>query len=139
MSLGIKIEDYEDAEGHVNWTAYHKAEENAGVRCITCGAYMIPSLNLFGQAPSLPGPRKCPSCRHLAEDKGEVDHDQFIRCPKCRGEFDPQEFEMYEVFGSEDEHDIICPLEDCDHEFTVQTRITYTFTSPPLVTDQEKT
>jgi len=116
----MKFSDFEDADGRVDWAAYHKTKEDKGERCITCGSFIM-----FGAGFRT----ECRSCKGLKDDDGERDHRSLIRCPKCRESFDVVESELYELYA-EGEHDIDCPK--CDYEFQVVTSVSYSFCSPEM-------
>jgi len=99
-----------------------KAKVASGETCSKCSKWIF----------SIGGPpghtRMCAACKELG-GKDEATHHKLIRCPKCGHTFNPYDCEMYEVFEDE-EHDISCV--SCDHEFTVSTRMSYSFTSPAM-------
>jgi len=118
--------DFEDAEGRVDWTAYKKAQEDNGERCITCGSFIIFDKGVRTE---------CRSCKNMDEDDGEIDHDSIIRCPKCRETVTVADTDMWELY-SEDDHDVSCP--ECDHEFKVVTSVSYSFCSPEIELPHDK-
>jgi len=118
--------DYEDKDGRIDWTAYHKAQEDDGERCITCGALIIFANGTRAE---------CRSCKRVNDDDGEIDHDSIIRCPKCRETFTVADTDMWELY-SEDDHDVSCP--ECDHEFNVVTSVSYSFCSPEIELPHDK-
>lgn len=121
----ISLNDFNKPDGTTDWEAYHKAQVAAGDVCDTCRTYIM--------APNKDGGRRtCNSCQRLIMDRGEVDHDDFIRCPKCGDHWDPQDNDDYDIF-SDGEHMVCCPK--CDYEFEVSVNVSYTFTSPELEDD----
>ncbi len=103
----------------MNWEAYRTAQVEAGEVCRECGAYIVFSKG----KPSL-----CIPCNTLHTDKGEVMHSQRARCPHCTHMFTIESGDS-DIYG-EGEHEVTCPK--CEGEFTVQTAVSYSFTSPPL-------
>ena len=71
----------------------------------------------------------CYDCKSLENDKNEVEHDHFVRCPHCRVAFDPIGDEGYE-FYHDGEHEIYC--HECDKQFTFITHVSFSFESPAL-------
>jgi DNA-directed RNA polymerase subunit RPC12/RpoP len=115
------MDDFKRPDGNTDWASYEKAQIQNGETCSECKSCLIFPT---GQ------PRICGSCKAMKEDKGEVSHDDDIRCPACRTTWDPRDTEDYDVL-EDGEHDIRCP--ECDHEFTVSTSVSFTFTSPELI------
>lgn len=120
-----EMKDYEDKDGKLDWKAYGEARLKNGETCGVCGMFItFPSG----------APTTCNSCKEmlgLDEDKvgKELDHDKFIRCPKCGYYWDPFESDDYDVLYDSD-HDVICG--ECGHEFSITTHVSYMFTSPPM-------
>jgi len=119
--MAIRSEDFKKPNGSTDWDAYTKAKVAAGEVCSSCGEYIV-----SGAYPK--GPRTCGSCQQLIMCKDSVQHDHFIRCPKCGDYWDPMA-EEDDVF-SDGQHAVCC--NKCDHEFEVTTTVTYTFESPDL-------
>ena len=116
-----RLDDFKKPDGSIDWEAYTKAQVATGERCRKCGSYI-----LFGSGYA----QECSSCKRLQTD-GEVAHESFIRCPACGQTFNPcGDYDVY----NEGENDITCP--SCAHEFTIETRITCSFTSPARLEDQ---
>lgn len=128
MTERTKMQDFEDAKGHVDFDAYRKAQVANGENCSKCGTSFL-SFNPPGRA------RKCIDCNNMSDRTGEVDHHRYLRCPQCGGTWDPCETEDYEVFGDE-EHQVTCG--ECDYTFEVSTHVSYTFTSPPRLSEKEQ-
>ncbi len=120
----ISFSDYRLADGAVDWPRYNAARQReiadevaTGKWCSRCGHYL-----LFAK-----GHRdKCFSCKAL-DQPGECQHSKFIRCPACGRSFDPSEQDYYSLYA-DGEHRITCG--DCNHQFEISTRTSYTFTSP---------
>jgi uncharacterized CHY-type Zn-finger protein len=74
----------------------------------------------------------CNGCKDLGEDDGEVTHDSFIRCPKCRHSMNASDSEKYDLYR-EGEHTTSCGV--CGYDFTVSTNVSFTFTSPAIGED----
>lgn len=133
MSLFGKLlsyDDYKKEDGSIDWNAYRKAEIANGDLCYQCGG----SARLLGG----PGHRVlCGSCERLSTRLNEeVDHASRIRCPKCGyvhvvdGDWD-----HYEIFA-EGEHSLTCS--ECNHDFTIETHVSYSFTSPPRLDEKQE-
>jgi hypothetical protein len=127
----IKMNNYRRENGSVDWDAYHGAQVIAGEICMQCGHYIF---NFFG--PDTPGPKKCGSCETLDIAIEEVTHEDLLRCPKCK-HLQPSCDEWESGIHNEDDlSNIIC--NECEHEYEVETSITYSFRSPPLLEIKEK-
>ena len=124
--------DFEDAKGNVDWDAYHKHQVDVGDICMTCGTWML-NLNLFGNKRE-PAPQDCSDCRDIKASDDEVTHDNYVRCPKCKHRWNPGDCDDYQ-FYAEGEHEAWCG--ECDHKFEISTHVKYTFTSPPLVKEDD--
>ena len=119
--------DFEREDGTIDWDAYHDSQVQAGNRCMSCGTLIL-NLGLFSKP--IDHAQDCISCRSMNNDSGEVTHDEYIRCPKCKHQHDASdewEARIYE----DGEHDIICVK--CYREFEVSTRVSYSYTSPKLL------
>ena len=127
------IDDHQNEDGTTNWAALRKAEENNGQRCITCGTFMT-NIALFSDK-DLKYARECVSCEQLVKNDGEVDHDERVRCPKCRHIMVVHDMEDYETYR-EDEHSVSC--DECDHDFEIQTYVTYSFSSPAMLKEPKE-
>lgn len=120
----ISFADYKGPDGAVDWKRYNAArqaeiaaEVAAGKWCSRCGHYL-----LFAKG----HPDKCFACKAL-DKPSECEHHKFIRCPACGRTFDPSEQDYYSLY-KDGEHRITCG--DCNHQFEISTRTSYTFTSP---------
>lgn len=118
-----RIDDF-DKDGKINWTEYHKAQLQNGDICTECGAYIVWSKGV---------PSKCSMCRGLLDEKGEVNHEKRVRCPKCGYTWDPRKSEDYQLFEN-GTHNVSCC--ECDHDFEVTTDVSYTFTSPERLKEE---
>jgi DNA-directed RNA polymerase subunit RPC12/RpoP len=119
----IRIADHIGPDGRVDWDAYRAAQRANGDRCFVCGATI-----LFG-----PGHLdRCNACKALDEDRDEVTHDDFVRCPKCRHTMNVRE--EYDLF-QDGTHELAC--DECGHEFEVTTVVSYSFRSPELLPDAD--
>lgn len=116
-----RMERYQDEDGSVDWDRLHAAENADGSRCYKCGDYLVIAVGHR---------RRCRDCENMATSKDAVGHDKNIRCPRCKVETDPYEFEMYELFQDGD-HDVTC--QECNYTFEISTIVRYSFTSPPTV------
>lgn len=97
-----------------------------GTLCYKCNSFISPR----GMEKWL-----CYDCRNLENNKEVCDHNKYVRCPKCNFYWKPESSEDYELL-KEGAHNVICSY--CEHEFEVETSITYTFTSPALVEETEE-
>ena len=90
--------------------------------CKKCGSYIHQDNQI-----------ECWQCKDFGDDQGDVLHDSFIRCPKCKASFEAHESadDIYE----DGVHDVDCP--ECDFSFEVITSVSHTFESPPLQSDSE--
>jgi uncharacterized protein YbaR (Trm112 family) len=62
----------------------------------------------------------------------DITHAHMLRCPQCRHLFaTDSEMGVYE----DGEHEVYCT--SCDHEFRVSTRVSFMFTSPALLSNQD--
>jgi len=119
----IKINDFDNPDGSTDWNAYRKAKKTNGEECTECGRYI-----LFGKG----YPDQCSDCKEAKEGRGDLDHDRLVRCPKCRNMWDPWDAEDYDLFN-DGTHDVCCT--ECDHEFEVETQVSYSFRSPAMEED----
>lgn len=78
---------------------------------------------------------QCGACQSLDEDKGEVWHDDKVRCPKCRHLMGVHGSELYDLY-EEGTHDTSC--QSCGHDFEVTTRVSHSFMSPELIEEPEE-
>ncbi len=134
------INDYKTGgPGEIDWArynaaneAYYQAQVDRGEKCRRCREYM-PFSVFGGPNGNSPGyQRACPSCTALACDKAEVSSDRYARCPKCRHSWDP----FNNGFApNEGENELSCP--ECEHDFTLDVGVTYTFRSPALIPEPE--
>jgi transcription elongation factor Elf1 len=140
--MSIRFEDYVDAEGNIDWDAYHQAEVDAGEKCYRCHKFLIVETigrTLFGKDDGEPRRRLCHDCERMDTDSSETRHDKYIRCPKCGHQSPVHDWDMCdygEVFYEEGEHEVMCP--QCEYEFTITTHVSYAYTSPPPLTPEEK-
>lgn len=118
----IKMDDYRDAEGRLQWDKYEAAQRACGDRCYHCGAYIVTMHNHGG------GKRKCYSCNCLANQEDEsVYHSELVRCPHCLHQQPCPGDDNYLLY-EDGEHDFWCG--ECDEKFTVVTHVSYEFESP---------
>jgi len=149
----IQLDDYKKEDGSTDWWAYKAAQKANGEICRECGDYIF-GLRDHGF------PRLCVACkgmylsptlatilvmykmfvtstlapyRKLLEG-GEASHETYVRCPKCRHQFNPGQSDYYELY-SEGEHEVYCGM--CDHEFEITTHVSFLFVSPPFVQESE--
>jgi DNA-directed RNA polymerase subunit M/transcription elongation factor TFIIS len=113
-----RLDDHRDSEGNLDWRSYHASEVEAGEKCTKCGKFIFPAKG---------HPARCYDCKSLMMDDGEVDHHSYIRCPKCGDEYNVWDTAYYEIL-TEETHEVMC--QSCEHEFEIETRVEYTFTSP---------
>lgn len=115
----LKMEDFEDESGHIDWKAYEKAQKNNGDVCYQCGKYII-----FGGKGYQ---TKCNNCDKLKSSIQEIDHDSYIRCPFCAESW---LVDWDSGIHSDGEHQVSCNY--CEKDFEISTRVSFSFTSPPL-------
>lgn len=127
-----EINDYKKADGSFDSTAYHaayraehKARQDKGELCSQCGAFMLWPTG---------APRRCGECKAM-DLKEELRHSMELRCPACGHHWRPGDEDDYEVF-QEGTHGVICS--NCDHEFDVETAVSYSFTSPERISEEGK-
>jgi DNA-directed RNA polymerase subunit RPC12/RpoP len=74
----------------------------------------------------------------MDEDPDEVMHDDLIRCPKCGHQdcISDWDCDYSEEKYSEGEHTVACG--ECEHEYVISTRVSYSYTSPPRDKAEEK-
>lgn len=126
----ILMERYRTENGGLDWSAYNKAQVDAGEKCCTCGAF-IASWNGHRQ--------ECYDCRAMHIDNTEITHGTRIRCPHCRTQIDINEDgecghgdDIYR----EGTHEITCYI--CHENFEIETQVTFTFTSPAVIDEDEE-
>jgi hypothetical protein len=122
----ISSDSFRDKDGKLDWDRYEAVQVEHGDLCSRCRHFIIYPT----------GHRSlCNACSSLTTSKVEVRHDKFVRCPKCGKTWAPDCCD--EGFLYEDgDHEVIC--DECDTRFTVKTNITFTFTSPGLLSDDGK-
>lgn len=101
-----------------------QTEIEKGERCYQCKSY----ISSFGKAPGYK--KLCQDCKYLDISNDRTPHSEIIRCPKCRHKisvYDSEWFSLYE----EGSHEVDC--DECDYEFSVETRIEYSFISPEII------
>lgn len=118
------LEDHKKPDGSFDSESWNKAytqeredRKQRGELCIACGALIIHSSGL---------PARCRDCRAI-DEPGSLDHHAAVRCPKCGHHWKIMGSDDYELFH-EGTHDVTCG--ECDHEFEVETSVTYSFRSP---------
>jgi hypothetical protein len=124
----ISYTAYQRGDGTVDWESYRAAQVEAGEICKTCGKILL-GFSIFGNKP-ISGKRDCYDCHTIANDKDEVTHEVFIRCPHCKLTMDVMKDELYELTKEEGENETTC--HHCNEDFSVETFITFSFKSPPL-------
>lgn len=124
----MTCEDFRKPDGSYDWGAYraakdaeHKADVADGKYCYQCGRYLVWSNKGVR--------RRCGDCEALDHESDEVDSDTCVRCPKCRRTASVSYDELFDLY-EEGEHEVTCS--SCDHEYTVSTRVSYSFNSPAL-------
>jgi uncharacterized C2H2 Zn-finger protein len=104
-------------DGRIDWVAFKAAERANGELCTECAAFIFPGVG---------HPQKCAECRE-AEGAGELQHSTFMRCPRCGHLENAYERYDYEICRDGD-HLVACS--ECEHEYTVETRVSFSFKSP---------
>lgn len=118
------INDHLRPDGSVDWKALEAADISDGKRCRECKAYIVFSSG---------GPQLCGNCTEMLSGK-EATHHDLVRCPKCGTTWRPADNENYDLF-EDGTHDVCC--QHCDHDFEVRTRVSYAFTSPERIKEEE--
>ena len=113
----ISFTDFEDEFGVVNWKALRVAEIAGGHNCKQCGSICR------GKATG--SPRLCYQCTE-AMGREELNHDSRIRCPKC-GAVEVVDCDRHWLWD-DGSHDVTCW--SCDHDYEVQTTVSFNFCSP---------
>lgn len=130
----VDIKDYYGEDGSVDWGAFNKAKVDAGEICWKCDKYILNRpLFLPGSTVRQEGRQLCGGCKNLAGTES-VYHEKFFRCPACGEETLVFENEYYELCV-EGTHNVTCL--DCEHEFEVNTTVTYSFESPARIQQEE--
>lgn len=122
----INFKDF-TVNGTTDWKAYKDAQKSVGEICHQCERYI--TLNRNSKEKTL-----CSLCKSMSKSPESVQHDKFIRCPKCNEVFEPIAFIDFDIY-EEGEHDLDCPK--CKHFFIIETTVTYTFESPALVDEED--
>lgn len=122
-----KLCDHENKDGEINWETYHAAESANGEKCRQCGKFI-----LFATG----HPTSCDDCKGLDAHSTtqDADHGKFVRCPACGHTMDTND-EMHELY-EEGEHEVYCGA--CDYQFEISTQVSFTFTSPPMLAEEER-
>lgn len=126
MTDMVRMDDYKK-DGSWDWAAYRKAQVANGEKCYRCGGYIM-TLGLRGHRVL------CYDCREMDSRKDDVRHENLIRCPKCRHQWPAVGDDDYENY-SEGSHAVTCP--ECEYEFSIETNVSYSFTSPELIEEKE--
>jgi len=126
------MDDFKKADGRIDWNAYREYEVGIGKRCYQCGALIYVC---HGRVQT----RMCVSCKDLNEKHDrDVTHDDFVRCPRCgnRDKISDWDCDYGDEKYMDGEHEITCG--ECDHEYTITTHCSYCYTSPKMLTEEEK-
>lgn len=118
--------DFEDENGDVDWKAYKKAKQNNGEECYKCGKSILFAKGHLDT---------CGQCEAIY-DRSSLYHSKSVRCPKCRHVMDVYDSELFFLYEIENEEQVFCSM--CDYAFTVETRVKYTFISPPLINELDE-
>ena len=118
----ISLDDYRKANGNIDWAAYREAQRKAGEICRVCSKLLLYKTGL------------CNDCKEMGASRSAVDHDNRLRCPKCRDVFEPSsdDYHLYQ----EGEQDVTCP--NCEHTFTVKVSVSYSYESPALLEEEHE-
>lgn len=127
----VSIDDFK-VDGNVDWSAYRAARVQAGEECSRCAGFIFPPM--FG-VPKISGPRLCSSCREMDESADEVDSDDYIRCPHCSHRMSVHDGDSYDLY-EDGEHGVSCG--ECGKDFEVATSVSYSFSSPALISRKAK-
>lgn len=121
MTSLIDINRYKDSEDNVDWKAYRAARIANGEICTSCGGFIIWNKGY---------PDTCYDCKQMVKDLGEVSHEDYIRCPRCRNQVNIAYEEDYSLY-QDGEHKVTCS--ECDYEYEITTHISFSFTSPAII------
>lgn len=115
----VNFEDFQE-NNKIDWVAYRKAKVAAGEECYQCGGFILFAKGV---------PALCISCQELDTSDQEVSHSKLIRCPKCKHASFVDEYSCDSRYiYDEGEHEVTC--NNCNHQFSISTHVTYLFTSP---------
>lgn len=113
-----------NGEGNIDWVEHHRQQVATGRICSCCASIILRSTDT---------PQRCFACEQAELNDTEIDHESYVRCPACNEHIRPEDdHDMY----NEGENAVCC--ERCDYEFDVTTSISYTFTSPPRLSEEER-
>ena len=119
-------------DGSTDWDKYRELQAKEreertakGELCRLCGHFIVFARGY---------PQICRDCENLDGEK-ELDHPSEVRCPACGSHWRVGDGDDYDLY-QEGTHGVTCG--DCDHEFEVETRVTYSFTSPERVKEEEE-
>jgi hypothetical protein len=115
----VTMSDFTLPDGTIKWVEYEKAQINNGDRCKACHHAISPGYGT---------PRLCQQCEELERNHGVVWHDRVVRCPECRQLINV--VDGHYVSDTDGKHDIQCP--ECECEFEIFVKTTYSFSSPSL-------
>lgn len=125
----VSCSDFKRPDGKIDWDAHRKASEEArrldvadGVFCRTCGSYLVLARGYS---------QECAQCQRLSNPE-EFTHNHFVRCPACGVKCvssDANSSGRDGLFGHGD-HTVFC--EECQHQYMVNTDVSFCFTSPAL-------
>jgi hypothetical protein len=128
----LGMDDFKKEDGRIDWSAYSTYEIGIGRRCYKCRCLMYNTVSPLTK-------RLCYSCKELTEKpEREVTHDDYVRCPRCGHTDKISEWDCdssVEVY-TDGEHEINCS--ECDHAYTITTHVSYSYTSPKMLTDAEQ-
>ena len=116
----VKMSDFENSDGRMDWNAYRDAQKENGDRCQLCGGYQ--GLPIFGRNKGVPV--TCQGCRDMSSNDA-VWHHRLVRCPKCRHHWEPEEIDI-----TSEDFEACCDM--CDHEFTVGILLDVQYESPEI-------
>ena len=121
-----KLDDFKRPDGGYDWSAYQQAEIADGERCTLC------EKAIFALYPT-GYPTQCRECKDISRPQ-ELSHSKRLRCPKCTTS---HEVDWEDNIRTEGDHGIYCSA--CDFQFSIQTHVSYTFISPPLLEKTQDT
>lgn len=117
-----RMDDFKNPEtGRYDWERYNKAQRENGEKCIQCGAFIIFAAGY---------PRNCAACDAMSSNRNEVEHNSRIRCPGCGHSREVED--LYEA----GEHSVRCSW--CEREFSVETKISFSFVSPKRIAEPDE-
>jgi DNA-directed RNA polymerase subunit RPC12/RpoP len=118
--------NYKKEDGTTDWSAYNKALLDNGEICYKCRHFILRPVGYQAL---------CFECKELATSSEPVSHHNRIRCPKCGNQTNPSDHEDRCAY-EEGDWEIWCT--ECDHQFIVEVRVEYSYTSPAQISEEKE-